>query len=371
MLFRQASRRSTLSAKTLGRTLAAADLGLHVNVSVRPAPTLTYGLIRSHSYTKAGKTITWRDIETAPGVYDWAAADEWVNAHSGDGRYLIAEVSVCPDWAVSAAVVPGAAWGGKSNQVPTNLANLQAFAQLFAARYAGKVQAIGGWNEPNLNPKYWVGTAAQLAAAQRALYLGAKAGNPAVLVLSPEFTSVFSGVDGAPAGQVGLRQYLAASDGAGGTGALWFDVCGYHFYSNDSALRPTGLERMYRGVVTELATAGRADVQIWATETGVIVPEYLTLTVSKRKELMRAFVLTLFGLGCQKVLWFSVDESTIGFGSGAERDEIAAAWNALAASLIGRVLVAGAVYTTDQSTMTVQIETDAGRLTADVADMPK
>lgn len=355
MLTRPKSNRSTLSSSVLAYTPAADALGLHINVNIEPQVSVNYGIVRSHSYTSAGVYQNWGGIEpTTKGVRNWTALDNWVNTHFNAGRKIILDLSGSPNWAVSAAATGESPYPNtKGNMPPDNWADYTDFVTAAVTRYAGKVFAYDGWNEPNLT-KYYAGplaTAAYLARGQRLFHQAVKAADPSALVLAPPFTSVFSGVDGSGAGAVGLKQFLAASDGASGTGAQWFDHIAYHCYCNDTALRPTGLERMYRGVRQQLDLAGRSDAEIWAGETGIITPGFLTLTLQQRQDLMRTFVLTLFALGCKRVLWFSVDDGSIGWGAGSDRDAIAATWNSLNAQLVGVPLGQSIVRTINQSTL--------------------
>lgn len=375
MLLQAASRTSTLSSRALGYALGADALGLHINTSVEPAVALSYGIVRSHSYTSGGVYQNWGGIEpTTKNSRTWTALDTWVNTHFSAGRKIILDLSGSPNWAVSAAAAGGSPYPNtKGNMPPDSWADYTDFVTAAVTRYAGKIYAYDGWNEPNL-PKYYAGglaTAAYLAQGQRLFYQAVKAADPAALVLCPPFTSVFSGVDGAAAGVVGLKQFLAASDGAAGTGSQWFDHLAYHFYCNDSMLRPTGLERMYREVRAALNAAGRSNAEIWAGETGLIVPGALTVPLADQQALLDCYILALLALGCKRVLWFSVDDGSIGFGAGANRTGMQGTWNGRYASLVGRTLVSGRVYTTDQSTMTAELVTDAGTLTASVSGMPQ
>ena len=315
MITKPKSTVARVSSVALNRQISPLDIGIHINKTVLPQIAVNYGAVRSHSTTMGSpsKILAWRDIETSKGVFDWTNIDQWVAAHEALGHYMVCDILTPPDWAVTASAVGGSAWGGKSNLPPTNNQDVIDFVTAFVTRFTGRVHAYDGWNEPNLVQKYYVGTAGRLAEIQRIFYQTVKAIDPAAIVLSPEFTSVFTGITGGTSGQVGLREFLAASDGAGGTGAQWFDVCAYHFYCNDSALRPSALWRMYSGVKTELTTSGRGSVDIWATETGVIVPNFTTLTTDVRNSLLRLHMYTLFALGCKKVFWFSVDETFIGF----------------------------------------------------------
>lgn len=368
------SRHSTLSRTTVARTLATDALGMHVNTSIEPAISCSFGLARQHSYTSSGVYQNWSGIEpSVKNTRDWTALDAWVDANRAAGRKIILDLSGTPNWAVSAAAVGGSPYPAtKGNMVPDNDSDYTDFVSAAATRYAGKIYAYDTWNEPNL-AKYYAGaaaTATRLATLQRKLYQAIKAADPAALVLSPAFTSVFSGVDGSGSGVVGLKQFLAASDGASGVGANWFDHCAYHFYCNDSALRPTGHERMYRECRAALDAAGRSNAEIWAEETGVIVPGLQTLALDDRVALMRATVLTLIALGCTRVMWFSFDDGSIGFGSGTDRATITSAWNQLNSDLAGATIQSAYVRTLDQNTLEVSITTNRGTVSQSISGMP-
>lgn len=365
------SRYSTLSSTATPRVIAADALGMHVNVNIEPLIPLSFGLARAHSYTSVGVYQNWSGIEpTTKGVRDFAALDTWVNTNFAAGRKIIMDMSGTPNWAVAAAAVGESPYPAtKGNMVPDNDADYTDFLTAVATRYAGKIYAYDSWNEPNL-PRYYKGaaaTAARLATIQRKVYQAIKAADPAALVLAPAFTSVFSGVDGAAGGVVGLKQFLAASDGAAGTGAQWFDHCPYHFYCNDFATRPTGIERMYRECRAALNAAGRSDAEIWGEETGVLVPDLSTFSTADQVALMRCNMLTMMALGCTRALWFSFEF----FGTGANRQALADAWNQLHADLAGATLQSAYVRTLDQSTMEVSITTNRGTVSQSITGMPK
>ena len=348
---------------------------MHVNVNIEPLIPCSYSLARTHSYTSGGVYQNWSGVEpTTKGVRSWTVLDAWVDANVAAGRKIILDMSGTPNWAVSAAAVGESPYPAtKGNMVPDNDSDYTDFLSAVATRYAGKIYAYDTWNEPNLS-KYYKGAAAtaeRLATIQRKVYQAIKAADQSALVLSPAFTSVFSGVDGAASGSVGMKQFLAASDGASGTGAVWFDHCAYHFYCNDSALRPTGHERMYRELRAALNASGRTDAEIWAEETGVIVPGLQTLAIDDQVALMRANILALFALGCARVMWFSFDDGSIGFGSGENRSTITAAWNQLHADLAGATIRSAYVRTLDQRTMEVSITTNRGTVSQSIRGMPQ
>lgn len=370
MLLQAASRYSTLSSTTTPRVIAADALGMHVNVNIEPLIPCTYGLARSHSYTSGGVYQNWSGIEpTTKGVRSWTALDAWVDTNFAAGRKIILDMSGTPNWAVTAAAVGESPYPAtKGNMVPDNDSDYTDFLTAVATRYAGKIYAYDTWNEPNL-PKYFKGaaaTATRLATIQRKAYQALKAADPAALVLAPCFTSVFSGVDGGGSGVVGLKQFLAASDGASGTGKDWFDHCPYHFYCNDSALRPTGIERMYRECRAALNAVGRTDAEIWGEETGVLVPDLSTLATADQVALMRCNMLAMIALGCTRAMWFSFEF----FGTAATRQALTDAWNQLHADLAGATLQSAYVRTLDQRTMEVSITTNRGTVSQSVSGMP-
>lgn len=372
---RPASARSTLVDHPLNFLVTPDSIGMHINIALGPNLPIPYGIARAHSYTKAGKFVNWRDIEVTNNNPVWGAIDEWVDFHERGGRKMIIDLSGTPDWTVAGAAAGGAdAYGGKSNMPPDNNSDWTDFVSQFAARFTGRGLIYDGWNEPNLT-KYWRGATAtptRLATLHRLLYQTVKAADPSATVLSPSFTSVFSGVDGATGETgTGLKQFLAASDGASGTGAQWFDHLSYHFYSNDSALRPTGLERMWRGIQDQLKIAGRSSADVWCTETGMIDPAFGTIEPSYREGLMRAYMYSLFALGCKKVLWFSFDESVIGFGTNAGlAARTARVWTEIYNNLVGARLLGGKIWTNHQREYNVELTTDRGVLFERVQGMP-
>ena len=105
--------------------------------------------------------IRWDSIETAPGVFNWAATDLAVSATRGAGLRLVAVVVGTPGWAGTSAASPprGLDQSPILSDGTMNPANPWGrFMRTLANRYSGQIDAYEIWNEPN-RPDFWGGTA--------------------------------------------------------------------------------------------------------------------------------------------------------------------------------------------------------------------
>lgn len=123
--------------------------------------------------------VSWREVETSPGSFDFAQTDSAVDALQLAGLNILLTVADAPDWARSSAV---------ENGPPDNYPDFDAFLGTLATRYAGRVQAYEIWNEPNLrrewnNPLHPLG-ADSYVALLRGAYVAVKAIDPNALVVS-------------------------------------------------------------------------------------------------------------------------------------------------------------------------------------------
>ena len=353
---KNAAMNQSLASFNTPRTIDPKFFGQHLHGYPGSAskPDLAVTTVRSHDYSYLGKTISWNKIETSKGVFDWVALDLWVSANEAAGWDMVYVFAFSPDWAVVAAATGAAAYGGKSDQPPTNDTDWTDFITAVVTRYGTRIKYYQGWNEPNL-PKYYVGTASRLATLQRLVYQTVKALQPSLTVVSPSYTSVFSGV-------TGLAAYLAASDGIGGTGKSWFDILGYHFYCNDDSKRLMGLSVMWDGVQAAMTTAG-ISVPVWATETGLINPSLKTYSDAGKVLLLETYMLSLAVLGVERVMYYGYDDVLIGFNDSAA---CVAAWNALAGQVAGQTFGSGSIYVFNGTRYTVKL----GGITRVVADTP-
>jgi hypothetical protein len=206
-------------------------------------------------------TLAWGQIERQPGVYDWAPIDAmYCNALRG-ALHPILVITSSPIWAVTS--LEGCALGRPYCHAPPAPAfdgALQRFARAVAIRYplAGGIEA---WNEPNMNffwprpdPRRYVGVL-------RAVYLGAKAGNPAIPVVGGNLGDGEKGM--APAA------FLRAMYDAGAASLM--DALGLHPYAAWGQV--AGPEDLFHTTLADVrslvAARDRPGRRLWINELGV------------------------------------------------------------------------------------------------------
>jgi hypothetical protein len=215
-------------------------------------------------------------------AYQLSDVDELVRNAEMRGISVYITIWGTPSWAN----------GGKGpNFVPTNMADLTAFAHAVAARYSGRyagypfVPFISIWNEPNLgqflSPQYdTTGKAIApklYAALARAGYAGVKSGNPAALVGIGETSN--RGLDrvlGSTTHQETESPGKFAELLAQQRPLVRFDAWAQHPYPTSPNLAPTQKVKwpnVTLASLPQLETSldkwfGRKNIPIWITEYG-------------------------------------------------------------------------------------------------------
>ena len=95
--------------------------------------------------------VTWKDIHTAPGSFNWARMDKLMDEY--EGKHITYVIAATPQWAASDPCAPHAApWlGAGSNSLPGDPDNSwKPFLANLSQRYAGRIKGYEIWNEPQL-----------------------------------------------------------------------------------------------------------------------------------------------------------------------------------------------------------------------------
>ena len=157
-----------------GLRVPADFFGLH-DGSTRSYDHLTFGSVR---FWDAG--VTWKDVETAPGVYSWARLDSLVSAAQRHGVEATMVLAMTPSFYASSATLP-----------PTHLSHYTDFVRAVMTRYrhfngSRGIDAFKVWNEGNV-PCFWTGMPHRLAQLTRIVDRVRDQVDPGAQVVAPSF----------------------------------------------------------------------------------------------------------------------------------------------------------------------------------------
>ncbi len=218
-------------------------------IHLEPNPddvTRTFAMVKALGATHVRMQLPWEDVEIhARGDFEdrrniesvgvisaWAKYDHIVNTAHAFGLELILRIDRPPLWSrpINASTpwfAEGLAEDPNSTGPPDDFADYRRFVEQVTRRYAGKVRYVQLWNEPNLKNEWnWhTPSPRTLVALLREGYIGAKDGNPDVVVIFPALAPV-DGLDKrAPIPEI---DYLDLVYEAGG--AEFFDVMAVQAY---------------------------------------------------------------------------------------------------------------------------------------------
>jgi hypothetical protein len=250
--------------------------------------------------------VTWRDIETSPGVYDWTRLDREVAAAQAYGVQVTLVLAMTPSFYASSPTQP-----------PTDLSHYADFVRAVMTRYRDVdgqrgIAAYQVWNEGNLST-FWTGTPAQLAELTRVVHdVGAQV-DPDATIVAPSFA---------------MRMKYQANGFAAYQSQLVDSVPVWH-YVDANALslypmetygdRPGGPEdalALLANARTLLAQSGvPADLPVWATEINYGLPsggapgQLVASPVSDRRQVANVLRTYLLGAarGLSRLFWYRYD----------------------------------------------------------------
>lgn len=137
-------------------------------------------LVRELGATTIVQFFPWAYVEREPGRYSWTLADRIVRHAEMQGLRVIARLGLAPDWARD----------GKTETLnyltEESFPAFAAYAAAFAERYAGSVDHLIIWNEPNLSFEwgYQPVDPARYVRLLQASYGPIKQANPSAVVLA-------------------------------------------------------------------------------------------------------------------------------------------------------------------------------------------
>lgn len=166
-------------------TMAEIPFGYGIQAAPRGDVKANISHIRELGFEWVKFQMAWKEVEPAPGQYDWSLWDNLIGSYAAAGIKIMLSIPKSPDWARSAdddKMVEGP---------PADPAKYAEFVARVANRYQGKVQAIEVWNEQNLwyeaGGKGRIDAAAYVSLLQLA-YTAIKSVNKDMIVISGGLT---------------------------------------------------------------------------------------------------------------------------------------------------------------------------------------
>jgi hypothetical protein len=273
-----------------------AFFGIH-DGSLRAYDTLDYGSLRLWDVG-----VTWREIETSPGVYDWSRLDALVSAAQQHGVEVTLVLAMTPSFYGPASTLP-----------PTELTAYGDYVRAVMARYRdfnGRrgIAAYEVWNEGNV-PTFWTGTPAQLARLTTIVWHARQQVDPGATVVGPSFALRLAD----------QRRWLSDYTSQRVEGRpVWryYDATGLSLYPRatygDRIGGPEDAMALLTKARKRLAAAGApADQPIWGTEVnyGVTSDASAATPISAQRQVANVIRTYLLGAaqGLQRMFWYRYD----------------------------------------------------------------
>jgi hypothetical protein len=135
--------------------------------------------------------VSWREINTAPGVYDWSTLDQVVDLANSKGAAVLYVFGNTPAWAAEPKCLAeqgGAIKGAGANCPPADLKTFSTFAGEIAKKYGTDIESYELWNEGNIGT-FWDGSVQQLFDMTNEGAKAIKSANPKALIASVSVTT--------------------------------------------------------------------------------------------------------------------------------------------------------------------------------------
>jgi polysaccharide biosynthesis protein PslG len=238
-------------AAAAARTLCASPYGVNAHI---PSPELLDAVAASGARW-VRVDFSWALVEPERGSFAWETYDTLADEALARGLHLYATISDTPAWATD---------GPAGTGVPRASSDFYDLCYRAAARYRGRIEYWGMWNEPN-DSRFWAGSRDEYIDA--ILTPGAQAihaANPAARVCGPELAHLQS-----LHWDSWLRTVLSRASGE-------LDVVTHHLYPDGASARSV-MNQLDRGsrypwdppsVRKVLQDAGWFGRPFWLTETG-------------------------------------------------------------------------------------------------------
>jgi GH35 family endo-1,4-beta-xylanase len=245
--------------------------------------------------------VTWKEIETTPGQYDFTRLDAMVDTAEQNGADVLLVLGQTPAFH---AVDPAAAsFYGEGASSPPKMAAWTAYVQAVAERYAGRPVVLQVWNEANV-AGFWSGTQQEMADLTKAAYDVVEGIDPRPQLVSPALVTRLSG-------QRSWINAFYATSVEGRPVADYVDAVSLQLYPAADGT-PESSMKLLTAMKTVLASHG-VDKPIWNTEInyGLTGQEVEAAPVEEQQSnVVRTYVLNAAN-AIRRVYWYGWDQQSI------------------------------------------------------------
>lgn len=266
--------------------------GLTVNALGTPSnvPTIPYDGLR---FWDVG--VTWKDVETAAGVFSWTQLDALLGVAAAQGKTVLYTFGKVPTWAGG-----GAGFNNPPSDIAAGNGQWRAFVtalvQHSLASTTAKLTSYELWNEPNV-ASYWTGTAAQLLTMCRDAYGIIKQLDPTAMVFGP------SGSGGTAINNFILNYYALAT--APQTPPE--DGFAYHAYLGDKSTNAMGMAALLNDIKVKKISFGIGAEPTWLTEGGWGQNTALNLSDVQQSAYLAVQYILSWCAGVARYYWYAYD----------------------------------------------------------------
>jgi hypothetical protein len=185
---------------------------------------------RASYYRLWDMNVAWRDVNPAPGVFDWSILERRIALVESWGGKPLMVLGLTPQWAARDKAAGDPRWGAGTASPPADINSWRSYVRALVQQFGSRIGAYEIWNEANLQT-FWTGTPAEMA--QMVDVAVEEIGSTALAIAPSVTTRLRSGADFttamipalAPATIDGLHAWNIHSYPAGDAGPSWQDAC--------------------------------------------------------------------------------------------------------------------------------------------------
>jgi len=161
--------------------------GSEFSLGLAPEVTTSPGVPAAYIRLWDMKTA-WRDINPAPGVFDFSIMDQRVAQAEAAGAKPLVVLGLTPQWAAKDPSAGDPRWGAGTASPPSNPDTYTAYVTAIMQRYGARIGAVEVWNEANLQT-FWTGTPSEMADLTLRAYRTIKSISPGTAVIAASTTT--------------------------------------------------------------------------------------------------------------------------------------------------------------------------------------